>query len=195
MASMLGALAPHVEESLHPFLAKREVKVRGILLITTDKGLCGPLNANLFKLVSEVKTPAKFVAIGRKGAQFLARTKRDLLADFQVHDRVPFAEVKVAVEFLVNQFLEGTVDTVEVIYPRFKNTLIQEPTVRPVLPLASVAQFTAALTAEAGTTPKVDTREMRGRCWKHCSRSTLIALSTSSSSAQRRRSTAPAWSR
>jgi F-type H+-transporting ATPase subunit gamma len=68
--------------------------------------------------------------------------------------------VKVAVEFLVNQFLEGTVDTVEVIYPRFKNTLIQEPTVRPVLPLASVAQFTAALTAEAGTTPKVDTREM-----------------------------------
>jgi F-type H+-transporting ATPase subunit gamma len=160
MASMLGALAPHVEESMHPFLAKREVKVRGILLITTDKGLCGPLNANLFKLVSEVRTPAKFVAMGRKGAQFLARTKRDLLADFQVHDRVPFAEVKVAIEFLVKQYLEGTIDTVEVIYSRYKNTLVQEPTVRPVLPLASVASFAAHATAEAGTLPKTDAREM-----------------------------------
>ena len=151
MASMLGALAPHVEESMHPFLAKREVKVRGILVVTTDKGLAGPLNANLFKLVMEVKTPAKFVVIGRKGAQFLARTKRDLLADFQVSDRAGFAEVKVAIEFLVKQYIEGVIDTVEVIYPRFRNTLVQEPTLRPVLPLASVAQFTSALTAEAGT--------------------------------------------
>jgi F-type H+-transporting ATPase subunit gamma len=160
MASMLGALAPHVEESMHPFLAKREVRTRGILLVTTDKGLCGPLNANLFKLVADIKTPAKFAVIGRKGAQFLARTKRDLMADFQVHDRVPFNEVKVAVEFMVKQYLDGVVDTVEVIYSRFKNTLVQEPTLRPVLPLASVAQFTAALTAEAGTAPKSDTREM-----------------------------------
>ena len=58
LASMLAALANRVEESMHPFLAKREVKTRGILLVTTDKGLCGPLNANLFKLVSDVKTPA-----------------------------------------------------------------------------------------------------------------------------------------
>ena len=84
MADMLAALAGRVDESQHPFLAKREVKTRGILLVTTDKGLCGPLNANLFKLVTEIKTPAKFVAIGRKGTQFLARTKRDLVADFSV---------------------------------------------------------------------------------------------------------------
>lgn len=160
MASMLGALAPQVEETVHPFLAKREVRTRGILLITTDKGLCGPLNANLFKLVAEVKTPAKFAAIGRKGAQFLARTKRTLLADFQVHDRVPFNEVKVAIEYMVKQYLEGAVDTVEVIYSRFKNTLVQEPVVQAVLPLASVAAFTASLHAEAGTASRTDTREM-----------------------------------
>src|SRR6186997_1395273 len=75
MAEMLAALAPQLREiEGHPLLEKREVKVRGILLVTTDRGLCGPLNSNLFKLVSEVKTPAKFVVIGRKGAQFLART-------------------------------------------------------------------------------------------------------------------------
>ena len=90
MSRMLAALANRVEESLHPFLVKREVKTRGILLITTDKGLCGPLNANLFKLVTDIKGPAKFAVIGRKGSQFLARTRRDLLADFQVNDRVPF---------------------------------------------------------------------------------------------------------
>src|SRR5512140_733052 len=71
MADMLAALANRVEESLHPFLVSRPVKTRGILLVTTDKGLCGPLNANLFKLVTDIKTPAKYYVIGRKGSQFL----------------------------------------------------------------------------------------------------------------------------
>lgn len=158
MTEMLASLANRVGDFSHPFLEAREVKVRGILLITTDKGLCGPLNANLFKLVSEIKTPAKFVAIGRKGTQFLGRTKRDIVADFQVSDRVAFTEVRAAVEFLVNLFLEGTVDSVEVIYPRFKNTLVQEPTVRPVLPLTSLREFIDKLsdhgTSGAAAAPK-----------------------------------------
>ncbi|MDX2185689.1 MAG: ATP synthase F1 subunit gamma [Opitutaceae bacterium] len=160
MASMLGALAGRVEEAQHPFLVKREVKTRGILLVTTDKGLCGPLNANLFKVVTTIEGDAKFVTIGRKGAQFLGRTKRQILADFQVSDKAGFAEVKVAIEFLVKQYLEGTVDTIEVIYSRFKNTLVQEPTLRPVLPLASVSEFTAQLQAETGDSSKADARDM-----------------------------------
>jgi F-type H+-transporting ATPase subunit gamma len=150
MANMLSALADRVEESHHPFLAKREIKTRGIILITTDKGLCGPLNANLFKLVLDIKTPAKYVVIGRKGAQFLARAKRDLLADFQVSDRVGFAEVKVVAEFMVQQFLEGTVDTVELIWPHFRNTLVQEPSRLPLLPLTSVKDVITDLRSDAG---------------------------------------------
>ncbi len=141
MANVLAAISRGIEESAHPFLVQREVKNRGILLITTDKGLCGPLNANLFKLVTEVKTPAKFYSIGRKGTQFLARTKRTMVADFQVHDRVPFNEVKVASQFMVKEYLEGAIDTIEVIYPRFKNTLVQESIVRPILPLKSLKEF------------------------------------------------------
>lgn len=151
MADMLAALASRVDETAHPFLVQREVKTRGILLVTTDKGLCGPLNANLFKLVTEIKTPAKYFTIGRKGTQFIARTHRDLVADFTVQDRTPFAEVKVAVEFMVKQYLEGVIDTIEVIYPRFKNTLVQEPVVRPVLPLGSVKAFVSSLHADTGT--------------------------------------------
>jgi F-type H+-transporting ATPase subunit gamma len=160
MSSMLASLATQVEDVQHPFLVKREVKTRGILLVSTDKGLCGPLNANLFKIVSENKGSIKFAVIGRKGAQFLARTKRDLMADFQVHDRVPFSEVRVAIEFMVKQYLEGVIDTIEVIYPRFKNTLVQEPTLRPVLPLSSVAEFSSQLRAESGHVAPVDSREM-----------------------------------
>jgi len=150
MSEMLGALGDRVEESQHPFLAQRTVKTRGIILVTTDKGLCGPLNANLFKLVTDIKGPAKFAVIGRKGSQFLARTRRDLLADFQVNDRVPFNDVKVVAEFMVKQYLEGVVDTVEIIFPRFKNTLMQVPTVMPLLPLSSVTAMIADLRSAGG---------------------------------------------
>ena len=161
LADMLAALASKVDESQHPFLVKREVKVRGILLITTDKGLCGPLNANLFKLVAEIQTPAKFVVIGRKGTQFLARTRRNLLADFPLHDRVPFSEVKVAAEFMIGKYLAGEIDTLEVIYPRFKNTLVQEPICRPVLPLGSLRQFLDTREVDSGAvSARTDDREM-----------------------------------
>ena len=160
MADMLASLASRVSETQHPLLTRREVKVRGIILVTTAMGLCGPLNANLFKLVTEIKTPAKYVAIGRKGAQFLSRTKRDLVADFSVSDRVPFAEVKTPIEFLVNLFLEGTVDTVEVIYSRYKNTLVQEAIIRPVLPLTNVKDFVSTLRAESGGGKFSDDRDM-----------------------------------
>ncbi len=150
MAQMLGALADRVEESQHPFLAQREVKTRGVLLVTTDMGLAGALNANLFKLVTEIKTPAKFVVIGRKGAQFIARTHRNLLADFTVSDRVSFADVKVVAEFMVKQYLEGAIDTVEVLWPKFRNTLVQVPTLMPLLPLTSVKHALAELRKHAG---------------------------------------------
>lgn len=149
MADMLAALDIRLDESAHPFLVQRPVRTRGIILVTTDKGLCGPLNANLFKLVVEIREPAKYCAIGRKGSQFLARTKRDLIADFPVHDRVPFAEVKAAAEFMVQQFLEGVVDTIEVVFPRFKNTLVQEPTLRPILPLPNLRSFLDGLASDA----------------------------------------------
>ncbi len=153
MAQMLAALGDRVEELQHPFLVKREIKTRGIILVTSDKGLCGPLNANLFKLVSDIKTSAKFAVIGRKGAQFLARTRRDLLAEFSVTDRVPFKDVKVVAEFMVQQYLEGAIDSVEVVWPKFKNTLVQIPTVQTLLPLTGVKDAVEGLHKDSGTVP------------------------------------------
>ncbi|OAM86975.1 ATP synthase F1 subunit gamma [Termitidicoccus mucosus] len=162
LATMLANLAHRVEDmdNLHPFLIRREIKTRGILLLTTDKGLCGPLNSNLFRLVADIKAPAKFVAVGRKGAQYLARTGRDLLADFIISDRVTFAEVRVIIEFLVKQYLDGVIDTLEVIYPHFKNTLVQEPAIAPILPLDNLAAMVERLKKQAGVESSPDTRDM-----------------------------------
>ncbi|MEI6108303.1 MAG: ATP synthase F1 subunit gamma [Opitutae bacterium] len=157
MARMLAALADRVEESQHEFLVKREVKTRGIILITSDKGLCGPLNSNLFKLVTEIKTPAKYAVIGRKGTQFIARTHRALLADFPANDRTTFADIKVVAEFMVQQYHKGVVDTVEIIWPRFRNTLVQVPTVMSLLPLTDVKAAIAELHAATGTVPVKET--------------------------------------
>ena len=151
MAKMLHALADRVEESQHPFLTKREVRTRGIILITSDKGLCGPLNSNVFKVVTDIKTPAKYAVIGRKGAQFIARTRRELLADFPANDRTSFADIKVVAAFMVKQFLDGVVDTVEVIWPRFRNTLVQVPTVLTLLPLSDLKNTAEDLRHQTGT--------------------------------------------
>jgi F-type H+-transporting ATPase subunit gamma len=150
MEKMLGAIADRVEEAHHPFLAKREIRTRGIILITSDKGLCGPLNSNVLKVVTDIKTPAKYAVIGRKGTQFIARTHRDLLADFPANDRTSFADIKIIAEFMVKQFIEGAVDTVEVIWPRFRNTLVQAPTTMTLLPLTSVKDILADLRSDAG---------------------------------------------
>ena len=85
---------------------------------------------------------------------------RSLLADFTVSDRVPFAEVKVVTEFMAKQFLDGVVDTVELIYPHFRNTLVQTPTNLPLLPLQSLAAVIADLHKDSGQAAKADDREI-----------------------------------
>ena len=153
LSRMLAALADRVEESSHEFLVKREVKTRGIILLTSDKGLCGPLNSNLFKVVSEIKTPAKYAVVGRKGSLFISRTHRTLLADFPAGDAAKFTDLRVVAEFMVKQFHDGVVDTVEVIWPRFRNTLVQVPTIMPLLPLADLKAAIAHLQQDSGVVP------------------------------------------
>jgi F-type H+-transporting ATPase subunit gamma len=158
LAKIVDAISRQVDEEItHPLLTKREVRTRGILLISTDRGLCGSLNANLFRLVTDIKTPAKFVSMGRKGTQFLSRTKRDLIAEFPLSDKVVLREIRTATDFLVKAFLEGQVDTVEVIYARFVNTLTQNPVCVPLLPLTGIHEIVEKLLGPKGTP---DQREM-----------------------------------
>jgi len=125
----------------HPLIREREVKTRGIVVISTDKGLCGGLNSNLFRFLNKsvpAGTPAKFFAIGKKAAQFLARTKRDLVADFSVSDHVNFSEVRPIGEYLLNEYLAGTIDTIDLVLSQFKNTIVQTPMISTLVPLGNL---------------------------------------------------------
>src|SRR5580692_6935915 len=89
---VLAAVKGRVDPRTHQMLAVRPVKKELILIFSTDKGLCGPLNTNLFReLPDKEADKSSFVVSGRKAAQFIARTRRTLLADFELKDAIPFS--------------------------------------------------------------------------------------------------------
>lgn len=159
LGEILDTAQAKVGDFTHPLLTKREVKVRGILLVTPDKGMAGALNGNLIRLAAEQKD-AVFVCIGRKGAQALARSGRKVLADFPVTDRANFSEVRPAAEYLIKAFTEGTVDTVEVLFAHFKNTMVQTPRVQQLLPADSLVSQAREFRAKLGLPePKIEDDE------------------------------------
>jgi len=150
LAEVIGTLSQNRLITDESFFESRPVKHRGILVISTDKGLCGALNANLFRILSDVDSSAKFVSVGKRASQYLSRTRKDLLADFTISDRAPFSEVRKVVEFLLHAYQEETVDTVEVAYTSFVNTLTQEPEIVRLLPFADLDTMLAKLQARFG---------------------------------------------
>lgn len=159
LGEILDTAQSKVGDFTHPLLTKREVKVRGILFVTPDKGMAGALNGNLIRLAAEQKN-AVFVCIGRKGAQAIARSGRKILADFPVTDRANFSEVRPAAEYLIKAFTEGTVDTVEVLFAHFKNTMVQTPRVLQLLPADSLVAQAREFRAKLGIpAPKIEDDE------------------------------------
>jgi F-type H+-transporting ATPase subunit gamma len=135
---VLVSLRNRLDQNLHPLLEKREVKNEMVVVLSTDKGLCGGLNTNLFREVTNFNTQTtQFISVGRKGTQFLARTKRKVIADFPLKDQPTFLETKVISKFFIEKFLSGEVDKVTVLWPRFVNTLTQKPTALTLLPITS----------------------------------------------------------
>jgi F-type H+-transporting ATPase subunit gamma len=122
-----------------PLFQQREVKNRGILVVGAEKGLCGALNSNLFRFIGKLEGDCKFVALGKRAAQYLARTKRDLLALYPLSDKAQFSEVRPAVEYMLKAFSDEKIDTVEVIYTQFVNTLSQHPANLIVLPVVDIS--------------------------------------------------------
>jgi len=134
---VLVALRDRTDVTLHPLLEVREVKNELVLVVSSDKGLCGALNTNLLREVSTLpRESTGFVSAGRKAQQYLARTGRNLLADFALKDSPGFHETKTVSKFLLEKFLSGDVDRVSVAFTHFQNTLIQKPEIRTLLPIS-----------------------------------------------------------
>jgi len=142
----------------HPLLEEREVHKRALIVVSTDKGLCGALNANLLREVTRYDTnTTQFIAVGRKAAQFLARTKRRLVAEFTYRDTPTFGECQSIAKCARDLFTGHEVDQVEILYSRFINTLSQTPEAKLLLPLNREEGLQAGIGKEAGAREKTDT--------------------------------------
>jgi F-type H+-transporting ATPase subunit gamma len=139
MNQVLLSVCKDSPDFVHPLTEQRPIQKRGVLAVSTDKGLCGALNANMGReIVKFDRDTTVFVAAGKKAAQGLARTKRNLVAEFTYKDAPLFAEARAISKALQELFLSGKVDCVDVVFTRFVNTLTQKVEVRRLLPIGNL---------------------------------------------------------
>jgi F-type H+-transporting ATPase subunit gamma len=129
----------HAFSFSHPLLEVRPVRKQAVILIAADKGLCGALNTNVFRLASHFdQQSTTFITAGRKAAQFVARSGRQLAAEFSYGDSPTFAEARAIAMLARDLFVKKQVDRVQLIATRFVNTLTQEPVSMEFLPIGEI---------------------------------------------------------
>src|SRR5438105_2273628 len=117
MNEVLAEVTYHAGDFTHPLMEKRSGNKRAVVVVSTDKGLCGALNSNLMREAAKFdKATTTYVTAGRKASQFVARTKRQLAAEFTYKDTPAFAEARAISKFGQDLFLRGEVDRVDLLY-------------------------------------------------------------------------------
>ncbi len=140
----LVRLLPKLNDFTHPLLKDNESKNVGVLLLTTDKGLAGALNTNIFRAVqnfSKENANLSFYTVGKKGRTFVAKMGKNLIADFENHDLVSFRTAKQIARLLSESFLKKELGKAYITYPHFVSSLRQEPKIVQLLPIDSQEMF------------------------------------------------------
>jgi F-type H+-transporting ATPase subunit gamma len=127
----------------HPLLQKRETKKIAIIHFTTDRGLCGGLNATLNRVIgtfiSEQIVPVTLITVGRKGRTFMLRTGQTIRAEFTgIKDRVSLQDTLPISRIIIDDYTSGEVDLVYLTYSHFVSTMVQRPTMEILLPVDPV---------------------------------------------------------
>ncbi|MCD6230572.1 MAG: ATP synthase F1 subunit gamma [Dehalococcoidia bacterium] len=146
------AARPQAGEDLTPLLQKREAGRIGIVYFTTDRGLCGGLNANLNRMMArfilEQSVPISVVTVGRKGRAFMLRSGQNIRAEFSgISDRPTLLETLPISRVVIEDYVKGEVDVVYMVYPRFVTTMEQCPSMDILLPV-EVAQASSSSSVE-----------------------------------------------
>jgi len=158
MNQVLAEAAPRIAAFKHPLMETRLVGKRAVILVSTDKGLCGALNSNLFREAAKFdKNSTVFIAAGRKAAQFVSRTKGQLAAEFIYKDTPQFGEARAVSKFAQELFVKGEVDAVDILFTRFISTLNQRPETLPLLPVGKIHALTT------GASSQVQPKELPAR--------------------------------
>jgi F-type H+-transporting ATPase subunit gamma len=149
MNKVLGALVAESRDFTHPFLEVSNNPARCVIVVSTDKGLCGSLNSNLMREAGRFPAETVYVAAGRKASQYLARTKRKMVAEFTYKDSPQFAEARAISKFAQELYLKGEVGAVDILFTQFISTLNQKPEARQLLPVSEIKPVTAGIGAKA----------------------------------------------
>lgn len=140
---IIGHIAASHSEFRHPYMVERPVKNVGFVIVSTDRGLCGGLNINLFRQVirkiDEFKRKnigVKVVLLGSKASSFFVKSGVEVIASHSGFGDNPSPEKLVgAIKVMTDDFLKGGIDEVYLCFNRFKNTMVQIPSVQQILPL------------------------------------------------------------
>jgi F-type H+-transporting ATPase subunit gamma len=153
MKQVIGHLAKANTEFKHPFLTEREaVKRVGYIVVSTDRGLCGGLNSNLFrKLLAEIRgwqeknVEVDVVAIGAKANAFFKRLKVNLVGSAtHLGERPKIEQLIGVVKIMLDNYSAGRIDRLILAYNDFVNTMTQKPTLDQLLPLPPSETLTTA---------------------------------------------------
>ncbi|HML40093.1 MAG TPA: ATP synthase F1 subunit gamma [Bellilinea sp.] len=127
--------------SLHPLLTDRDVAKRDlVIMVSADRGLAGAYIVNIVRSAlnsfKENEVPVDYVTVGRRGRDMLIRRRRNVIAEFPMfNSSTSFTETAAIGQLVVDEFLNGKVDEVYIVYTEFKSMMRQEPVVRKLLPL------------------------------------------------------------
>ena len=146
MNEVLAEVTANAGDFSHPLMEVREVRKRAVIVVSTDKGLCGALNSNLLREAARFnKDTTIYITAGRKASQFVARTKRQLAAEFTYKDAPLFGEARAISRFAQDLFIKGEADAVDILFTNFVSTLVQKPEVRTLLPVGEIKAVHAEL--------------------------------------------------
>lgn len=141
IAEAVSEFAGTAGRALHPLLAVHSEGDTFVILITTNKGLCGGLNVNLFKYlnshVSNLNSHIAYITVGKKGETYLSKTRRHIVADFSDTSLIQIASA--LTQLVTQSYLNHQAKEIYLAYNRFVSSLKQEPTVKKVLPVESLS--------------------------------------------------------
>lgn len=138
LSSALKKVLPLVELGSHPLLQANDSKKSAVIITSTDKGLCGSLNTNLFRMLSQsdlLSSENNFITVGKKGRNFIARMEKNLVADFENLDTITFRQATLLSKLIVDSFLKAEIGQAFIAYPHFGSALRQEPIKMKLLPI------------------------------------------------------------
>lgn len=146
--TVLRSISNNIDPEVHPLIARKKGDKSAVIFFSTDKGLAGALNSNLFKQVETLIGQTKYITLGKKARNFVAKTGRELTADFELSEKPTLENVRPISKLVIDGFLKGEFDQVHVLYTEFVSTLAQEAKIIQLLPIVD-KKILAELAKEA----------------------------------------------